>query len=122
MIRLSDLPIDTKALGESFILTRISPDYNYIDGHRTSERIGTKYEVAVQDLGLEKISVKIEGEQAIPEEVLETKDMVHVLFDDLVAHFYTLNDNLVRITAKANNIHLKDKAKAAPQKDTALKK
>ncbi len=101
MINPNAVRLDVRDFGKVFILTDIRPSYLYQHGIRTDERIGTTYEVAVPALGFEKIRVRVDGEQTIPDEVIENKDYQNVKFDNLEAHFYFVN-NQTGVTATAS--------------------
>lgn len=74
-----------------------------MNGERGIERIDTRYEVALPKLGLEKITVKVAGEQTIPEEILKDSEFTFVQFLELEAHFYVISGN-VGISALAKEI------------------
>lgn len=105
MIRTSEVSLNVREFGKEFFLTSINPDWKYENGKRTDERNGTKYEVAIAALRLEKINVKIQGEQFLSDELLADKKMMKVAFDNLIAHFYVV-DNRVGITATASAIKI----------------
>lgn len=101
IINPNDVRLDVRDFGREFYLTNIRPAYLYANGIRTEERVGTTYEVALPALSLEKIRVRVEGEQMIPDEVLENDGFQKVNFNKLEAHFYLVNNQLgIRATAE----------------------
>ncbi|MCI9414532.1 MAG: hypothetical protein HFJ79_05055 [Clostridiales bacterium] len=62
-MKITDLIIDPKSLGNKFWLVDVSPAYEYKDGKRTDTVTGYRYAVALPEKGLEKINVKIDGKQ-----------------------------------------------------------
>ena len=63
MLNIRDLKIDPASLGAKKLLVDIVPTYEYKDGHRTETVTGYRYIVALPDLSLEKLGVKIGGKQ-----------------------------------------------------------
>lgn len=47
MLRITDLKIDNKSLGDKFLLVDISPAYEYKDGERQDTVSGYKYSVCL---------------------------------------------------------------------------
>lgn len=102
MISPNLIRLDNRDFGNQFILTAIRPSYRYIEGNKTQDITGINYEVALPKLSFEKIRVKVEGDQEISEEVLESSNFIEVAFEDLEAHFYFVNGNVgVSATAKS---------------------
>lgn len=65
-MKLNSLKIDTKKSGfEQFLLTDVSPWYEYADGKRTEKLLGYTCEVALPAHQLDKIRVHVTGEVAI---------------------------------------------------------
>ena len=62
-MKLSDLIIDPASLGKRFWLVDVIPSYAYQNGQRTDTVTGYRYTVALPDKGLDKINVRIDGEQ-----------------------------------------------------------
>lgn len=105
MISPNSVRLDVKDFGKQFILTGIRPAFKYEDGSRTDERVGTTYEVSLPALGYEKIRVRVSGEQSVSDEILEDRDFHNVKFDNLIAYFYFVN-NQVGISASADKVTL----------------
>lgn len=66
-MKITDLIIDPASLGNQLWLVGISPAYEYRNNRRTDKITGYRYTVAMVDKGLEKINVKIDGEQLMDE-------------------------------------------------------
>ena len=64
-MKITDLIIDPKSLGEKLWLVDVLPAYEYKDNRRTDTVTGYRYAVALPDKGLEKINVKIDGKQLL---------------------------------------------------------
>lgn len=63
MLNLSELIIDPRSVGKKLFLVGIKPVYEYKDGHRVSDEVvGFKYDIALPEHEMEKISVRIDGE------------------------------------------------------------
>ena len=101
MLRIQDLMIDPRSLGNKFWLVEISPAYEYQNNSRTDTVTGYRYTVALPDKGLDKISVKIEGKQ-----LLEQPDSyAEVKFTSLEVFLYWSNGQ-PQIGARATGIQL----------------
>lgn len=74
-MKVTDLIIDPKSLGEKLWLVSVEPAYLYRNNVRTNEIVGYRYTVAMPEKGLEKMSVKIEGAKKMetPEIYAEVK-------------------------------------------------
>ena len=53
-MRLSDLTIDPRSLGEKLWLVDVTPAYEYKEGVRTDNISGYRYAVALPERGLDK--------------------------------------------------------------------
>ena len=96
---LSKIPIDTRKLLSGALAVGSSPSYEYKNGNKTPNIIGTKYSVILPKLGYEKLYVKVSGEQQ-----LEIGDeAVPVKFEDVVAKLYQI-DGRCDITVSASSI------------------
>lgn len=101
MLRIQDLIIDPRSLGSKFWLVEISPAYEYRENRRTDTVTGYRYIVALPEKGLEKISVKIEGNQ-----LLEQPDgYAEVKFTGLEVFLYW-SQGQPQIGARATGIQL----------------
>ena len=77
-MKLSDLIIDPASLGKRFWLVDVIPSYAYQNGQRTDTVTGYRYTVALPDKGLDKINVRIDGEQRMD----APNGFVEVRFDE----------------------------------------
>ena len=102
MIRINDVIIDNRTVGNKFWLTEVTPVYAYANGQRTDTVSGYKYTVALPERNLEKVGVKIAGPQMLdaPE-----SGFVEVKFDNLELYFYWQN-NQPQVGARATGISL----------------
>jgi len=100
MLRLSDLIIDVKSLGERLWLTDISTVFEYKDNRRTDTVTGHRYTVCLPDKNFEKIGIKIDGKRLLePPE----NGYISVKFEGLEIFAYSLNGT-IQIGGKAANI------------------
>lgn len=88
MLKITDLLIDPRSLGNKFWLVSTSPAVEYKDNRRTDNVTGYRYSVCLPEKGLEKINVKIEGKQLM--EAPES-GYVEVNFTDLEVFIYWQN-------------------------------
>ncbi len=104
MLNIRDLKIDPASLGAKKLLVDIVPTYEYKDGHRTETVTGYRYIVALPDLSLEKLGVKIDGKQ-----LMEKPDgYAEVEFSGLEVSAYE-SQGKTQISAKATGISLVNK-------------
>ena len=62
MIDLSKLIIDPRSVGKKVFLVAVKPAFEYADGKRIGDTpSGYKYEVALPEKHMEKLSVRIDG-------------------------------------------------------------
>jgi len=101
MLNIRDLRIDPASLGEKKLLVEIIPAYEYKDGVKTNNIIAHRYVVALPKHNLEKIGVRIDGEQLMD----KPEDFVEVEFENLEVGAYEKNGSLL-LTAKATGISL----------------
>lgn len=101
MINIRDLRIDPASLGGRMLLVDITPAYVYKDGIKTKDISGYKYAVALPEHHLEKITVKIDGEQQID----LPNGYVDVAFVGLEVVPYEMQGH-IQIAAKAAGIKL----------------
>ena len=85
-MKLSDLIIDPASLGKRFWLVDVIPSYAYQNGQRTDTVTGYRYTVALPDKGLDKINVRIDGDQQMD----APASFVEVRFAELEPYLYTL--------------------------------
>ena len=95
MLNLRDLKIDNASLGQKKLLVEVVPAYEYKDKQRTDKITGYRYVVCLVEHHLEKLSVRIDGEQP--------DGFVEVDFDGLEVSAYE-SQGKVQFTAKAADI------------------
>jgi len=105
MVKITDLIVDPKSLGNKFWLTEVAPVYDYKDNKRTETILGYRYTVCLPECGLEKIAVKIDGKQ-----LLESPESgyVEVQFQNLEVFIYWYKQEFT-VGAKATDISLAKK-------------
>ena len=101
MLNIRDLRIDPASLGEKKLLVEIIPAYEYKDGVKTNNIIAHRYVVALPKHNLEKIGVRIDGEQLMD----KPEGFVEVEFENLEVFAYEMRGT-VQISAKATGISL----------------
>ena len=100
-MKITDLIIDPKSLGEKLWLVEVTPAYEYRNNQRTENVTGYRYAVAMPDKGLEKINVRIDGKQ-----LMEAPDgYAEVRFTGLEVFIYWSNGQ-PQVGAKATGIAL----------------
>jgi hypothetical protein len=74
-MKITDLTIDPKSLGEKLWLVDVMPAYAYKNGERTDTVTGHRYSIAMPERHMEKINVRIDGKQLMdaPEGYVEVK-------------------------------------------------
>ncbi len=97
MLNLSDLIIDPRSVGKKLFLVAVKPAYDYKDGHRVSdEPVGYKYEIALPDKHMEKLSVRIDGACQME----EPDSFREVVLDELqLSLYWTPNGHQIKATA-----------------------
>lgn len=100
-MRITDLKIDLGSIGSKLWLVNVAPAYQYADGKRTETVKGYRYEVALPERNLDKISVTIDGKQ-----LLETPDgYAEVTFTGLEVFIYWSQGDY-KVGAKAIGVTL----------------
>ena len=101
-MRIQDLVIDPRSLGNKLWLVGVSPAYEYKDGRRTDNVTGYRYSVCLPEKGLEKINVKIDGKK-----LLEAPEngYAEVAFTGLEVFIYWSNGQ-PNVGARASGISL----------------
>ena len=99
MMKLTDLIVSPKSLGDKLWLVDVSPAYEYKDGKRTDTVLGYRYIVALPAHSLEKIGVRIDGKQLME----KPEGFIEVEFADLEVTAYESQGH-VQLTAKATGI------------------
>lgn len=101
MLNIRDMRIDPACLGQKKLLVDIVPVYEYKDNKRTDTVVAYRYIVALPELRLEKIGVKIEGRQLMD----KPDGFAEVEFDGLEVSAYESQGH-TQITAKAVGVSL----------------
>lgn len=101
MLNIRDMRIDPACLGQKKLLVDIVPVHEYKDNKRTDAVVAYRYIVALPDLRLEKLGVKIEGRQLME----KPEGFVEVEFDGLEVSAYE-SQGRTQITAKATGVSL----------------
>lgn len=100
MLKITDVTIDPRSLGNKYWLVDIAPAYAYQNNVRTDTVTGYRYTVALPEKGLEKLNVKIEGKQQMD----KPDGYAEVVFDDLEVYAYW-SQGQPQIGARATGIH-----------------
>ena len=100
-MKITDLIIDPRSLGNKLWLVDVTPAYEYQNNKRTDTVLGYRYAVALPEKGLDKINVRIDGDKC-----MEAPDgYAEVRFDDLEVFIYW-SQGQPQVGAKATGIHL----------------
>ena len=101
MIKITDLVISPKSLGNKLWLVDVAPAYEYKNNQRTDNVTGYRYTVCAVEKGLEKINVRIDG----PQQLEKPESYADVKFDGLEIFIYWSNGQ-PQVAAKATGISL----------------
>lgn len=99
-MKITDLQIDLKSLGNKLWLVEVAPAYAYQDNRRTDTVIGYRYIVALPERGLDKVSIRIDGAKRMD----APNDFVDVKFENLEVFIYWSRGEY-QLGARATNIH-----------------
>lgn len=100
-MKISDLIISPKSLGDKLWLVEVAPAYEYQNQQRTNNILGYRYTIALPEKGLDKINVRIDGEKR-----MDTPDgYVEVRLDGLEVYIYWAKNDY-HVGATATGIHL----------------
>lgn len=91
------------------LLTGKNDLYNYDNGKRSSEKVGTKITVSLQGNRLLSLTIKVEGDDPLPDvtddviaETCKQRKYVYVKLIDCIVSIYTMNGNMgMSATAKS---------------------
>ena len=108
VIKASELLIDNASFGASMLFAACSEYYDYNGGVRSAARSGYKYDVLLPAHGMERLTVKIPGEQRIP----DTAPLTPVSFVGLRVRPYPM-DKGIGLSATAENITIATQAEPA---------
>ena len=101
MMKLTDLIVSPKSFGDKLWLVDVSPAYEYKDNKRTDTVLGYRYSVALPEKGLDKVDVRIDGQQ----QTEAPNGYVEVRFDGLEVFIYWSKGDY-HVGAKATGIHI----------------
>ena len=100
-MKITDLIIDPRSLGNKLWLVDVTPAYEYQNNKRTDTVLGYRYAVALPEKGLDKINVRIDGDKR-----MEAPDgYAEVRFDGLEVFIYW-SQGQPQVGARAADIHL----------------
>lgn len=100
-MKITDLIIDPRSLGNKLWLVDVSPAYEYQNNRRTDTILGYRYTVVLPERRMEKIVIKLNGEKR-----MDTPDgYVEVRFDGLEVFIYW-SQGQPQVGARAADIHL----------------
>lgn len=99
-MKITDLQIDLKSLGNKLWLVEVAPAYAYQDNRRTDTVIGYRYTVALPERNLDKISVRIDGAKRME----SPNGYIEVRFENLELYLYWSRSEY-QLGARATNIH-----------------
>ncbi len=99
-MKLTDLIIAPSSLGNKLWLVDVTPAYAYVNRQRTDNITGYRYSVALPEKNLDKIVIKIEGEQRME----APNGYVEVRFDNLELYLQWYRGDYM-VTGRATGIH-----------------
>lgn len=94
--------IDNRTLGKDMLLVAVRPSYTYINGQRGAQN-GYTYDVCLPEHNLDKLSIRIDGEQLVP--TPESK-YVPVEIAGLVVRPYVTRDGRLAYSATATAVKI----------------
>ena len=100
-MKMSDLIISPKSLGNKLWLVDVSPAYEYQNNRRTDTVLGYRYSIAMPERGLDKVDVRIDGQQQMD----APNGYEEVRFDNLEVFIYWSKGDY-HVGAKATGIHI----------------
>ena len=103
MLNIRDVRIDPVSLGKVMLLVEVKPIQEFKDDKPTGVVLGFKYVVCLPEHRLERVTVKIEGDQLME----DPKDgAVQVEFTELEVAAYQDKYKQIQFAAKATGITL----------------
>lgn len=100
-MKLTDLIVSPKSLGDKLWLVDVSPAYEYQNNRRTDTVLGYRYSIAMPEHELDKIDVRIDGQQ----QAEAPNGYEEVRFDNLEVFIYWSKGDY-HVGAKATGIHI----------------
>ena len=101
-MKITELIISPKSLGNKLWLVDVMPAYAYNNNVRTDVISGYRYSVALPEKGLDKINVRIDGDQQMEK---PESGYIEVTFTGLEVFIYWQNGQ-PQVGAKATGIAL----------------
>lgn len=101
-MKITDLTIDPRSLGQKLWLTEVAPAYEYANGKRTDTILGYRYVIVMPEQKMDKISVRIDGKQLMD---TPPEGYVEVRFEGLEVFIYWSRGDYA-VGAKATSISL----------------
>ncbi len=102
-----NIPFNIVVDGANTILLGVAPYYEYVDGKKTENLLGYKYNI-VEDKSFEKFSIKIASKAPVitQEQIDTSKERIKVSFENAIAKPYrtTYGDYDLSITATGISI------------------
>ena len=100
-MKLTDLIVSPKSLGDKLWLVDVSPAYEYQNNRRTDTVLGYRYSIAMPERGLDKVDVRIDGQQQMD----APNGYEEVRFYSLEVFIYWSKGDY-HVGAKATGIHI----------------
>ena len=100
-MKLTDWIVSPKSLGDKLWLVDVSPAYEYQNNRRTDTVLGYRYSIAMPERGLDKVDVRIDGQQQMD----APNGYEEVRFDNLEVFIYWSKGDY-HVGAKATGIHI----------------
>lgn len=108
-LKLTDLKIDAKSLGEVFILADIRPAYEYKDGEKTEKLIGYTYYTVLPAHRMERVGIKVLNKPCLLDiEQDEIPIGRQINFNGLEVGTYYSKVNGISLTIKADEAFFED--------------
>ena len=101
MLKITDLEVKSQSLGDKLWLVDVSPAYEYQNNRRTDTVLGYRYSIAMPERGLDKVDVRIDGQQQMD----APNGYEEVRFDNLEVFIYWSKGDY-HVGAKATGIHI----------------
>lgn len=103
MLTIRDFHLDPASLGAKMLLVDVVPVFEYVNGKKTDNQVACRYVVALPELRLEKLGIKIPG-KAILE---KPEGFPEVAFSGLELSAYEKDGNIL-FSATATGVTLKN--------------
>lgn len=106
-ITLTSLQISGNEKGDGRLISQ-KPYYEYVDGKKTENQIGIKYDAVFPDNLFEKTAVKVASKQAVitDEQLKKNSGKIQVRFTNLSGRFYRTSSGDYALSCKADGIEV----------------